>query len=111
MSDKLWSVTYDHKYGEDTWIFSSEENAYLGACCIIMEWIHEVDDNEWRQNLRGYFLAGEYRLMVESWSEYQCEFGSENLAIGEGTAVDAGLRDLEKLRAKAAEPEASDDKP
>jgi hypothetical protein len=109
MSNKLWSVTYDNKYGQDTSIFSTEANAYLGACCIIMEWIHEVDDDEWRQNLKSYFLAGEYQLMVESWGEYQAEFGSESLTVGEGTAIDAGILNAEKLREIAAKPEGAEE--
>lgn len=107
---KLWSVVYQHRHGEDTWIYSSEANAYIGACCIIMEWIAEVDNDEDRIEMKRLFLDGEYEEMISLWSEYQCERGDENIAIGLAGEVDGNLKDLEKFRTKAAEPDESNDK-
>lgn len=95
---QLWAVIYDNNYGHDSSFYSSEANALAGACCIIMDWLGEVLDEQVREGLKQLFLAGSYVEMLTVWGGYQAEHGTETLTIKEADQIDAGIRNLESYR-------------
>lgn len=39
-----YAVVHQHNYGIDCNVYSTAEDAYLSAGCIIMDWIQEIED-------------------------------------------------------------------
>ncbi len=84
----VWLLLYTHKHGEDQYIYSTEQNARLGAIRIIMEWIEDVEDPRAEEDILGFIGEGEFDKAVVRWGEYQETSGHPEFIYWEAHQID-----------------------
>lgn len=70
----IWLLVYRHKHGHDYNVFGNEEDAKIGACSIILEWMCDLEDIETEETLLLLITQKEWDKAIESYQEATAEW-------------------------------------
>ena len=78
----VFVLEYSHKHGNDVMVFETEEDAFIGACDIILEWTNS--EEEGYPAILRQIQEGNFKRAVSLWLDMET---GENIFIEERTVI------------------------
>jgi hypothetical protein len=97
----VYVLTYCHRHGQSTSVYSTEAKANKAAARIVAQHIDEVYRPELRKTIINALNAQQYQTALALWGQYQCETDNDEAIVISPCKVDAGADDRPiKIRLK-----------
>jgi len=98
---KVFVMTYCHRHGEATSVYSTEVKAHKAAAQIVAQHIDDIYRPELRRRIIEALNAQKYQTALALWGHYQCEYDTDEAVVISPCEVDAGMDDKPiKIRRK-----------
>ena len=69
----IWTLSYSHRYGVDSSLYSTEQKAGAGAIEIMERWFSDLEDHFFlsssiRRKIRRAMKTGDHRRAIDLWN-------------------------------------------
>jgi hypothetical protein len=90
---KVFVLTYSHRHGQTTSVYSTDVKASKAAAQIVAQHIDDIFRPELRQRIIEAINTQKYQTALALWGHYQCEYDTDEAIVISPCEVDAGLDD------------------
>jgi hypothetical protein len=89
----IYVLTYCHRHGQTTSVYSTEVKANKAAAQIVAQHIDEIYRPELRKTIIKALNAQQYQQALALWGHYQCETDNDEAIVTSPCKVDAEVDD------------------